>query len=100
MEIKCPVCGQQYHPAEIYLPNEFFGKPKEVVKNSSGQIEFVLGKDMNPVEEYICDNCNTKFRVTADISFETEIVNKNIEEEYVSTFERPKKLKLTEEELF
>lgn len=99
MEIKCPVCGQQYHPTEIYLPNEFFGKPKEIVKDDSGQISYVLGKDMNLEEEYICDNCNTKFKVTADISFETS-VTRSAEEEYVSTFERPKKLKLMEEELF
>lgn len=99
--IKCPVCGQEYLPPEIFLPDNFFGSPGEVIRNESGQIDFITGSDMNLAEEYICDNCDTKFKVETHISFEVKVEgNSSYEEEYVSTFTRPKRIKLKEEDLF
>lgn len=56
--IKCPHCGKHYHPAEIYIPQEFFAMPT-----------------MNIVEDYTCDSCNVTFKVCARLSFNTYISN-------------------------
>lgn len=97
--IKCPVCGQEYMPAEIYLPEEFFGKPKNIVKDSSGQVKSFSGEDMNLDEEYICDQCNTKIKIHANVTFETDF-NEESNEEYVRKFNKPKKIELPEVDLF
>ena len=99
--IRCPICGQEYLPSEIYIPSSFFGNPGEIMKNSAGKIEFYTGKDMDLKEEYICDNCKTKLKISAELTFTVEKAEvENVEEDYVTTFSRPKKLVLTEEELF
>lgn len=97
--IVCPTCGQEYLMAEIFLPSEFIGKPKEIVRTADGKITAFLGEPSNLEEEYICDNCNTKMNIKANISFEVS-TKEELEEEYVTTFTKPKKLKLEEETLF
>ena len=69
--IKCPVCGREYLPAEIYLPNSFLGHPSEIEKTSSGKIDTFNGLTMNLNETYICDDCGTKFGVKAKVAFKT-----------------------------
>ena len=32
--ITCPHCGREYLPAEIYVPDAFFGKPSDIEKNT------------------------------------------------------------------
>ena len=63
--ITCPRCGYQYLPAEIYVPNSFFGSPKYIKRNISGEIQSVSGKESDYTETYKCDNCNTSFKVLA-----------------------------------
>lgn len=93
--IVCNVCGQEYSPAEIYMPNEFFGNPKEIIRDpTSGKIEFVTGTDMNLDEDFICYNCNNKMHVHARISF--EVNNDQFDEEYSSPISKPKKFTLSE----
>lgn len=96
--IVCPICGQQYHPAEIFLPNYFLGKPTDIVKNTSGKIDFHFGQDMDPDETYICDNCGAHLKIHANISFNVA-VDENKSEEHVTHFNRAKKTTL-EETLF
>jgi len=98
--ITCPVCGQEYLPSEIFIPNDFFGKQREIHKDESGKIVFYLGEDMNLEEEYICDSCGAKLKVSTNLSFTVDSDDKTLEEEYISTFEKPKKLKLPEVNLF
>lgn len=99
IKIVCPICGAEYLPSEIYIPAEFFGRPTEVIRDPADKIEFFLGHGMNLEEEYICDGCGAKMRIKANLSFtvDTEPVE---EDEYVTTFERPKKIKLDEVDLF
>ena len=71
--IKCPQCGYEYLPAEIYMPNSFLGKPKDINKeHMTGKVLEYMGNSMNLVETYICDNCDTEFKVTANINFNTQ----------------------------
>lgn len=73
--ITCPRCGYQYLPAEIYVPRYFFGKPKYIRRDTEGKILSISGTKEDYEELYKCDNCNTSFKVVADIQFETTIDN-------------------------
>lgn len=80
--IKCPHCGAEYLPAEIFLPDSFLGKPNTIQRDSENHIESFFGNDMDLKEEYRCDYCNKKFTVTANVKFNTASESKYIEEEY------------------
>ena len=83
--ITCPTCGQNYLPAEIFIPDAFFGKPSEIEKTSDGKIDYFSGKGMDTVEEYVCDKCGAKFKVVANVMFKTfEQPGKNFTTTYVS----------------
>lgn len=99
--VKCPVCGQEYLPSEIFLPNDFFGKQKDITRNASGEIEFYLGDDSNYDEEFICESCLSKLKIHANLSFNVTVDNgENFDEDYTTPISKPKKLKLDETELF
>ena len=70
--ITCPKCGREYLPAEIYYPNHFFGRPSDIERTKQGAIDEFYGTTMNTTETFTCENCNTKFRVTATVKFKTE----------------------------
>ena len=36
--IRCPNCGCEYLPGEIYLPNYFVGQPTDIIKNNEGEV--------------------------------------------------------------
>ena len=44
--IKCPHCGREYLPVEIFYPTSFFGKPTNVYRDEQGKIENISGDDM------------------------------------------------------
>ena len=69
--IKCPKCGKEYLPSEIYYPNSFLGKPTSIVKNDEGKIVFYLGDSMDLQEEYEC-SCGCHFTTKASIEFTVE----------------------------
>ena len=71
--IKCPKCGREYLPAEIYLPDSFLGKPKNIFKDDNGRIDDYMGKNMDLKEEFICDGCGVKFDIAAKVSFNSTI---------------------------
>ena len=69
--ISCPNCGRQYLPAEIYIPQEFFGKPNNISRFVDGSIDTFFGKAMDLNEWYVCDMCDKKFTVKAKVRFDT-----------------------------
>lgn len=82
--IVCPYCGREYLPSEIYLPNSFLGKVNTVIRDISGRIDTFFGKSMDLKETYTCDKCNKKFSVLAKVTFKTDIVTDEFDEEYTS----------------
>lgn len=101
IKIVCPVCGAEYLPVEIFIPDDFFGRPDEVIRDPADRIEFFLGRGMNLTETYICDSCGSNMRVNAKLSFDVDVIPKDEDEEdYETKIERPKRLKLDEVELF
>ena len=87
--IKCPQCGREYLPAEIFYPKHFFGVPRNIEKNNkTGEIEYFSGESMDLSEDYICDSCGCNFEVYAKISFKvSEIEKYNMDKEYTSSLE-------------
>ena len=83
--IKCPKCGREYHPSEIFYPNSFLGRATDVARDNDGNILFFTGDDMCLNEEYTCDNCNTTFKVIASVDFKTSIDNEHSFDEEYST---------------
>lgn len=89
--ITCPVCGREYLPAEIYLPDSFLGKPSEIELTKNGKIDTFNGLTMNLNESYICDTCGTAFAVKARVDFKTFVdESKNFTTEYVSPLHKKK----------
>lgn len=83
--ITCPKCGAEYLPSEIYVPNAFFGRPEIIKRDVDGHISDFIGSTLDVEESYCCDCCNTTFKVTAKISFTTQIDDKaDFEHEYQS----------------
>lgn len=72
--IKCPHCGYEYLPTEIYVPGQIFGRPsvRDLVKDPLGKIlykEYSKGNEPAPVERFVCDGCKKTFVVEASVSF-------------------------------
>lgn len=73
--IRCPHCGREYLPGEIYLPKNFVGQPTDIIRGFNGDILTYSGDDMDTKETYICDECNTKFTIDAVVTFKVEKVD-------------------------
>lgn len=67
--IRCPYCGTEYLPGEIFLPKHFLGQPKRVSKDFSGKILDYEGIPQSLNESYTCDKCMSNFTVTANITY-------------------------------
>ena len=79
--IKCPKCGWEYLPEEIFI--NVLGKPKNVLRDKDGRILFFDGESMELQETYICDNCNCTFISEIKPLFETRVdVNHDFSEDY------------------
>ena len=70
--IKCPNCGYEYLPGEIFDPKHFLGQPKNIVRNKIGEVLGFEGIDHCPTEEFTCIMCDYQFNVTAKINFVTD----------------------------
>ena len=84
--ITCPKCGREYLPAEIYIPDSFFGRPEYIKREIDGSILDYAGTSLDTEERYSCDNCKTIFKINAKVSFDTVIDDKaDFESEHVTS---------------
>ena len=89
VSFKCPYCGAQYLPAEIFMPEAFIGRPDDLVKDSFGKIvyeDYQEGKEPDMIEHYICDYCDKPFVVEVSITYKTmaEEPERDFKNQYVS----------------
>lgn len=88
--IKCPHCGAEYLPGEIYMPGSLIGHPDEVVKDSLGKIlyEDYFSADRAPdmIEHFICDFCDKPFIIEATVTYRAkeEAPERDFSTNYVS----------------
>lgn len=87
--IKCPHCGYEYLPCEIYLPGSFLGESDQIVRDALGKIiyeEYDPDNEPNMTEHYICDNCNKAFIIEAMVTYRTREEEEELDfsQEYTS----------------
>lgn len=88
--IRCPHCGAEYLPGEIFMPNAIIGQPDEVVKDSLGKIlyEDYYTEDREPSleESFTCEYCEKPFVIEAVVTYKTskESPEKDFSSPYVS----------------
>jgi DNA-directed RNA polymerase subunit RPC12/RpoP len=85
--IKCPNCGYEFTPAEIFYPETLLGNPESVVRDALGKIiylDYTEGEEPCQPEKYFCDNCDKPFIVEPVLTFK---VKKEVEElDFTETF--------------
>jgi predicted nucleic-acid-binding Zn-ribbon protein len=87
--IKCPRCGMEYLPAEIFMPDDFLGKPESILRDDNGHIEFHEGNSLGLDETYTCDKCGCVFDVHGDVSFTTsEHAEDKSKDDYVTVIHK------------
>ena len=87
--IKCPNCGAQYLPGEIYVPGELIGQPDDIVKDSLGKIlyeDYRPGQMPEMTEHFTCEFCNKPFVIEATVTYKTmaEAPEADFSTQYVS----------------
>lgn len=74
--IKCPHCGAEYLPGEIYFPGSLIGQPDDIVKDSFGRILYEdyssPKREPDMVEHFTCEYCEKPFIVEATTTYKTK----------------------------
>ncbi len=88
--IRCPHCGSEYLPGEIYMPGSLIGQPTDVIRDSFGKViyEDYETKSVEPdmVEHFTCEECGRPFIVEATVSYRVkkEAAERDFSTQYVS----------------
>ena len=88
--IRCPHCGAEYLPGEIYMPGSLIGQPDEVVKDSLGKIiyedYYKVSREPDLTEHFTCEYCNKPFVIEAIVTYKAkeETPEKDFSTKYVS----------------
>ncbi len=88
--IRCPHCGAEYLPGEIYLPGSLIGQPDDIVKDGLGRILYedysTETREPDMLEHFICDYCDKPFIIEATVTYKTreETPEKDFSTQYVS----------------
>ena len=75
MVIKCPWCGTEYVPSELFNPTDLEGKPESILKDALGKVIFVdypEGYSPEQTTKYVCDTCNKPFLVEPTVSYKVK----------------------------
>lgn len=86
--IRCPHCGAEYLPGEIYMPGALIGQPTDVVRDSLGKVIYEDYDDEAPnmLEHFICEYCEKSFVVEATVGYKAyeEAPENDFTTQYVS----------------
>ena len=88
--IKCPHCGAEYLPGEVYMPNAIIGQPDEVVRDALGKIIYedydTPEREPDTTEHFTCEYCDKPFIIEALVTYKTkeEAPENDFKTEYVS----------------
>lgn len=73
--IKCPHCGWEYLPGEIFYPVNTIGQPINIIRDTLGHIiyeEYKPRQEPESNESFTCENCNRTFVVDIELSFKAK----------------------------
>ena len=90
--IKCPKCGYEYVVAEIFFPQDFLGKPNNIIRDDKGHIILVEGESPCFEEEFECENCGAVFKTKLDMTFNSSYDKDLDEDEFIIDLEDKAKL--------
>lgn len=82
MIIRCPHCGYEYLPSEIFMSEYLLGKPEHILRDPIGHIlHFDYRKGFEPVttESFICEHCDKQFEVEVTMNFKSSAVAKELD---------------------
>lgn len=82
IKIKCPHCGAEYLPAEIFMPGQLLGQTKNVIKDPLGKILYVDYKEDEEPEmtaTFCCEHCDREFVAVAKLVVEAEEVEEELD---------------------
>lgn len=82
-KIRCPYCGTEFLPSEIYLRDYYLGKANSVERDEKNKVINSQGINQDMDEEFKCDFCDKKFVVEGFVNYVIKGVE--FEEEYVTT---------------
>ena len=88
--IRCPQCGAEYLPGEIYMPGSLIGQPDEVVRDSFGKIiyedYYTKTREPDNIEHFTCEYCNKPFVIEATVTYKAkeEAPERDFSTKYVS----------------
>jgi hypothetical protein len=88
--IRCPFCGGEYLPGEIFMPGSLIGQPTEVIRDSFGKILYedygTESREPDMIEHFICDYCDKPFIIEATVTYKTrtEAPENDFSTKYVS----------------
>ena len=88
--IRCPHCGAEYLPGEIYMPGSLIGQPDEVIRDSFGKIiyedYYKETREPDMIEHFICNYCDKPFVVEAMVTYKAkeEAPERDFSKTYVS----------------
>lgn len=69
--IKCPHCGTEYTPSEIFYSDDLLGNQSNIVRDANGKIESSSGEPPTLEQEFECYSCNHVFKVHVNMTFTT-----------------------------
>lgn len=88
--IKCPHCGYEYVPGEVFYPEDLLGKPESIIRDALGKILYVEYAELDDEpcfeEHFVCDHCEKQFIVSAIVSYKSKEEDEELDfaSEYVS----------------
>jgi hypothetical protein len=88
--IRCPHCGAEYLPGEIYMPGSLIGQPDEVVRDSFGKIiyedYYTATREPDMMESFVCEYCEKPFIIEATVTYKVkeEAPERDFSTKYVS----------------
>lgn len=74
--IRCPHCGSEYLPGEIFLPGSLIGQPDEVIRDSLGKIIYedysTETREPDLTERFTCEYCEKPFVIEATVTYKAK----------------------------
>lgn len=80
--IKCPHCGWEYLPGEIFYPKNSIGQPINIIRDTLGHIiyeEYRPNEEPLACESFTCEHCERDFVVEIELSFKAKPEEENVD---------------------
>lgn len=80
--IRCPHCGYEYIPCEIFMPGDHIGNTSTVVRDALGKIlytEYDEGYEPNQAATFCCEGCGHEFIVETTTTYKAKVQEEELD---------------------